>query len=476
MRSLRGRLLLGLSGAVATVLVAAGLTVRDTGRVIATLRHSLDAAVEQRTRLALSSDATMRFVALAEAELLAPASDAGSAGRSAARADRLAATADSLRRALLSGPALSTADRLLIERIGARQGAIEVRLAVARAFHDVGRAGDAGREAAAAAATLDSLVDDANAVAASQDRAGALARQHAVARMDAFRHLYALALLLASVVAAALAWVTVRAITDPLRRLLAHAHALSRGDFALRTDVRPLADDFASLGEAMNHASAALDALQAQLTHQAEHDPLTGLANRSRFRERALRALADARAAGAPWRVAVLAVDLDGFKAVNDRHGHPAGDQVLVEMGARLLAATRGSDTVARLGGDEFALLLDNVRAPDDAARVARRVVDAVAVAVPLDMAAALWAAVGASVGIAMANADLPADPEAAYLEMARRADVALYAAKARGKRQFVFYEDAGATATDAAVPLGQDGPSGAGTDADFEEAQAQAA
>jgi diguanylate cyclase (GGDEF)-like protein len=477
-RSIRGRLLLGLSAALATVLLAAGLTVRDTGREIAALRRSLDAAVEQRARLTLSSDATMRFVALAQADLLAPAvaADADRRARTAARAAQLAATADSLRRALLADPELGLVDRRLVERIGARQGAVEVRLAVARAFHDVGRSADAAREAVAAAATLDSLVEEANGVAAAQDQAGAAARRRVVARMDAFRHVYALALLLASMVAAGLAWVTVRAITDPLRRLMAHAHALSRGDFALRTDVRPLADEFAALGVAMNRASAALDTLQAQLTHQAEHDPLTGLANRARFRERAVRALAEARAAGAPWRVAVLAVDLDGFKAVNDRHGHAAGDQVLVETGARLLSATRGSDVVARLGGDEFALLLDHVRAPGDAALVAGRIVDAVAAAVPLDMGAALWAAVGASVGVALGDHDLPADPAAAYVEMARRADVALYEAKARGKRQFVFYEDAGATAGYAVVPMLQDAPGTARDDGSAVEASARAA
>ena len=457
-RSFRARLTLGLGLAFLAVLAVAGYTVYDTGRVLTGLRARLDGAVEQRTRLALSSDATMRFVALAEAELLAPAG-ARAGAAAVARADRLAATADSLRRALLAGPGLSTSDRLLVERIGARQGEVEVRLSVARAFRDVGRAEDAAEEAAAAAATLDSLVGDANAVAAAQEQAGAAAQRRAAARAEAFRHVYAIALLLASTAAAALVWATVRTIADPLRRLLAHAHALSRGDFALRTDVRPLADEFAALGQAMNHASAALDTLQAQLTHQAEHDPLTGLANRARYRERALRALAEARAAGAPWRVAFLAVDLDGFKAVNDRHGHPAGDHVLVETAARLLNATRGSDTVARLGGDEFALLLENVRTPEDVALVAGRVVDVVAAPIPLDVGAALWAAVGASVGVSIADAELPEDAEAAYVEMARRADVALYLAKARGKRQYVCYEEAGHSAAYAAVAAPAEAP-----------------
>jgi PAS domain S-box-containing protein len=96
--------------------------------------------------------------------------------------------------------------------------------------------------------------------------------------------------------------------------------------------------------------------LESRLEHQAFHDPLTGLANRALFRDRVAQALA--RGARDGTRPAVLFLDLDDFKAVNDSLGHGEGDRLLVEVAARLLNATRGCDTVARLGGDEFAVLL----------------------------------------------------------------------------------------------------------------------
>src|SRR5690606_16552758 len=101
-------------------------------------------------------------------------------------------------------------------------------------------------------------------------------------------------------------------------------------------------------------------ALEAQLVHQAFHDPLTGLANRALLRDRVEHALT--RGARRAERCAVLFLDLDDFKHVNDSLGHAAGDRLLTVVADRLLHATRGADTVARLGGDEFAVLLSDVR------------------------------------------------------------------------------------------------------------------
>ncbi len=172
--------------------------------------------------------------------------------------------------------------------------------------------------------------------------------------------------------------------------------------------------------------------LEESLVHQARHDALTGLANRTLFRERVLRALADTSATGAPVHgrggdrfPAVLLVDLDNFKTVNDSLGHAAGDHLLTVATARLLDATRGSDTVARLGGDEFAILLDGVRDHSEAAVVSDRVVAALTAPFALD---GRDVRVGASVGIAFARAG--DDPEA----LLRNADLALYRAKAAGK------------------------------------------
>ena len=102
---------------------------------------------------------------------------------------------------------------------------------------------------------------------------------------------------------------------------------------------------------------------QAELNeHQALHDALTGLANRTLFRDRIDQALRVRRRACN--RAAVLVMDLDGFKEINDSLGHAAGDEVLVELGRRLTETLRGSDTVARLGGDEFGVLLPDARVP----------------------------------------------------------------------------------------------------------------
>jgi predicted signal transduction protein with EAL and GGDEF domain len=125
-------------------------------------------------------------------------------------------------------------------------------------------------------------------------------------------------------------------------------------------------DPAVRLREPARRRPRARRARDAELARLAYHDALTGLANRARFLECLERALARARAAGEPTRVAVLLVDLDGFKEVNDTMGHAAGDALLVQVGERLLSATRGCDTAARLGGDEFAVVLDGVREDAD--------------------------------------------------------------------------------------------------------------
>ncbi|MHB1929875.1 MAG: putative bifunctional diguanylate cyclase/phosphodiesterase [Acidimicrobiales bacterium] len=159
-------------------------------------------------------------------------------------------------------------------------------------------------------------------------------------------------------------------------------------------------------------------ALSLRRRHDATHDPLTGLANRRLFDQSLDEALA-ARPEERP--LAVVLVDLDDFKAVNDGHGHAAGDRVLVELGARLQALCRPADLVARLGGDEFAVLL-----PDATAEAAAEVVERLRVAVvePIDLAGRS-VVVGASAGAAVA----PWDGHRAS-GLLRRADEAMYAEK----------------------------------------------
>src|SRR5204863_1676136 len=136
--------------------------------------------------------------------------------------------------------------------------------------------------------------------------------------------------------------------------------------------------------------------LEAQLTHQAFHDSLTGLPNRALFRDRLDQAIARARRSRE--HMAVLLVDLDGFKQVNDSLGHDAGDQLLREVAQRFEQAVRASDTVARFGGDEFALLLESVN-EREAVALAQRLLDGVAAPVAIT---GREVSLGASIGIVL--------------------------------------------------------------------------
>jgi diguanylate cyclase (GGDEF)-like protein/PAS domain S-box-containing protein len=162
--------------------------------------------------------------------------------------------------------------------------------------------------------------------------------------------------------------------------------------------------------------------LEEQLTRQAFHDGLTGLANRALFRDRLDQALA--RSARSLDPLAVLLVDLDGFKQVNDSLGHDAGDELLMQLAGRFDEIVRPSDTLARLGGDEFALLLEGVT-QTQAVTVADRVLERAAEAVQV---AGRELAVSASVGI-VAHPGGHGDSA----ELIRHADVAMYAAKEIG-------------------------------------------
>jgi diguanylate cyclase (GGDEF)-like protein len=170
--------------------------------------------------------------------------------------------------------------------------------------------------------------------------------------------------------------------------------------------------------------------LEAELAHQARHDSLTGLANRRMCRDRVEVALALAEAGG--HHAAVLFLDLDDFKTVNDSLGHAAGDRLLVEVAERLLNATRGCDTVARLGGDEFAVLLKKVQSDGDATIVADRIRAALRRPFTLDGQEVF---VGASVGIARSEAGDTAE------DLLRNADLAMYEAKSGDKGSYRLFE-----------------------------------
>jgi diguanylate cyclase (GGDEF)-like protein/PAS domain S-box-containing protein len=172
--------------------------------------------------------------------------------------------------------------------------------------------------------------------------------------------------------------------------------------------------------------------LEEELTHQAFHDGLTDLANRALFRDRLDQALA--RSERSKEVLAVLLVDLDGFKQVNDSLGHGAGDHLLQEVASRFATVTRPADTLARLGGDEFALLLEGT-GEQAAIGIARRLLEVISVPVSI---AGRELVLGASIGIVIHD-DGSADGE----DLVRHADVAMYAAKeaGRGRCEVFRYE-----------------------------------
>jgi diguanylate cyclase (GGDEF)-like protein/PAS domain S-box-containing protein len=170
--------------------------------------------------------------------------------------------------------------------------------------------------------------------------------------------------------------------------------------------------------------------LETHLRHQALHDPLTGLGNRALFLDRVVHAMACAERTHN--EVAVIFLDLDNFKEINDSLGHAAGDAVLVHTADRLRTCLRDSDTAARFGGDEFALLLVQPRGEGDIMDVADRILEALSHPLQVE---GKDADVKASIGIARAQPGQSAD------ELLRDADVAMYHAKASGKACAVLYE-----------------------------------
>jgi diguanylate cyclase (GGDEF)-like protein/PAS domain S-box-containing protein len=169
---------------------------------------------------------------------------------------------------------------------------------------------------------------------------------------------------------------------------------------------------------------------EAQLTYQAFHDPITDLANRALFRDRVEHALS--RRAEDSRSLAVLFLDLDDFKIINDTFGHDAGDRVLQTISARLRAALRDSDTAARLGGDEFAVLLESIPDGTGISEIVARLLEIISAPVWLD---GREASVECSIGIAVVGAD--ADGFTTVDELLRNADVAMYQAKATGGNAF---------------------------------------
>ncbi len=185
-----------------------------------------------------------------------------------------------------------------------------------------------------------------------------------------------------------------------------------------------------------------------ELEYRALHDPLTDLPNRILVLDRAEQILARGRRQDVP--VTALFVDIDGFKQINDRHGHHAGDEVLRQVGARLKTILRDNDTVGRLGGDEFVMLIDSLGLEAAPELVAERILDVLRQPIRLSESSREPLLVTASIGIATGR---PASAEA----LMQDADLALYKAKALGKDGYVKFETAMQTAAQDRIHLEMD-------------------
>jgi diguanylate cyclase (GGDEF)-like protein len=209
-----------------------------------------------------------------------------------------------------------------------------------------------------------------------------------------------------------------RGITRPLARLASEARRIQQGDYATPVPPGPRGE-IGELAESLNHMLDGIRQREREILRLAYEDGLTGLPNRAMFNEQLEQEVRRSRRSGAA--VAVLLLDLDRFKAINDTLGHPVGDQALREVGRRVRGALRESDIVARLGGDEFAVMLatgDAERAPAVAAKIAKSLEEPIVIeGQSMDL--------GASIGIA----HFPRHAEDAS-GLLRAADVAMYAAK----------------------------------------------
>jgi len=244
--------------------------------------------------------------------------------------------------------------------------------------------------------------------------------------------------LIFSVLAVLLAILFARALTKPLH-MLAYAathlfaeHAMETLPLRRTDEIGVLARCFDRLRREIRSQMDALHVKQRELVHLATHDVLTGLPNRMLFMEKLERAIQEAtrRRQG----LAVLFVDLDRFKQINDQFGHSVGDKVLVAVALRLKQVLHAADVVARLGGDEFIVLIEGPRSAEAAPGIASRIMTTLNEEIVMD---GQGMTVGASIGISQ----FPDDSGTAE-ELLLNADAAMYAAKSGGRCAYLRYHD----------------------------------
>jgi diguanylate cyclase (GGDEF)-like protein len=226
-------------------------------------------------------------------------------------------------------------------------------------------------------------------------------------------------------------------VASPVQAIVSVLRAVADGDLSRRVKVRTR-DELSFVATVLNDTIATTEAATQRLARQATRDSLTDLPNRSAAIDRLDGAIAAARDTGET--VAVLFIDLDRFKAVNDTLGHEAGDNVLRTVSRRLSTVARATDTVARLAGDEFVIICENLGETAAALRVGERVVATVEEAIEITSDGVRHAvAIGASVGVAFVTGGSAISAD----DLLRDADVAMYRAKQRGRgRVEVFDED----------------------------------
>ncbi len=244
--------------------------------------------------------------------------------------------------------------------------------------------------------------------------------------------------LISSMLALVLAILFARALTQPLH-MLAHAATHFFSDHTMealplrRTDeIGVLARCFDRMRREIRTQIDVLHYKQHELVHLASHDVLTGLPNRKLFMEKLEAAIKEAAASGE--RLAVLFVDLDRFKQINDQFGHSVGDRVLIAVARRLQHVLCSDDVVARLGGDEFIVLVEGQRSVDAAPDIASRIIDTLAAELSIDERCMT---VGASIGIS----EFPTDGTSAG-ELLLNADAAMYAAKLNEDCSWLRYQE----------------------------------
>ncbi len=260
----------------------------------------------------------------------------------------------------------------------------------------------------------------------------------AMERFDEARAILTVSIVVTFVVALLVAAMLARSITRPIDQLVKATRAIAGGDLGFsmslsdRTEFGELAEHFNSMSVALRDGYRALQTeieerkhVEAQLLYDAFHDALTGLPNRALFVDRLEHVISSA--SRHPDEIyAVLFLDLDRFKVINDSLGHLVGDHLLVAVGERLSSSLRPGDTVARLGGDEFGILLEGIRAAADAMQVAERTQKALSGSVQVEGHEMF---ITASIGIAI-QSERYTKPD----QVLRDADIAMYQAKLKGK------------------------------------------